>query len=493
MINPIKYLYFHARLNADSVATRRLGGALTYGQLLTLVRGIAYKLRERGVKPGQVVVTCLKSQYTDWIFNLAAMHEAAVTCSNHGFMPFPQELDAGLVITERPLQDYPQDGQIVVDDPWLQGLPTVPEDFSPVSYGSEDSLFRLVLTSGTTGQSKIVGLTVGETYTRCSGNPSASGPTQKEFCFLALSTLVGFKEAFIRLQWGGTFFHAASYQDVIRLVEAYQIECLCGSPIQLAGLVAELERTMTRLPSLKLVWYGGGEASPRLVDHLRRDLCSNVICRYGSTEVGGVSTFCVHDPAAQKGMAGYVVPEVTVQIVDENREILGAGEEGTIRIKSLGMAAGYYNNPGETQRSFLNGWFYPGDRGRILENGALILSGRTGELINRGGIKIDPMDIDYCVQNYPGVKDAAAFGFENLLGLADVCVAVVAEDGCDINELQRYSGRTLGVDRSPSVFLRIQEIPRNQMGKPMRRQMQDQLSEGLRRMLQQRSRASASK
>jgi len=493
MINPIKHLYFQAGLNADSVATRRLGGALTYGQLLTLVRGIACKLRARGIKPGQVVVTCLKSQYTDWIFNLAVMHEAAVTCSNHGFMAFPAELEPDFVVTERLLPDHSMDGQIVIDDAWLQDLPAVPEDFSPESYGSEDGLFRLVLTSGTTGQSKIVGLTVGEMYARYSGNPSASGPTQREFCFLALSTLVGFKEAFSHLMWGATFFHAASYQEVVKLVEAYRIECLCGSPIQLAGLLAEMERTMTRLPSLKVVWYGGGEASPRLVEKMRRDLCPSVICRYGSTEVGGVAMFCVHDPAVQKGMVGYIVPEATIQIVDANHMTMGIGEEGAIRIKSRGMATGYYKNPSETRRSFLDGWFYPGDRGRTLKSGALILSGRVSELINRGGIKIDPMDIDSCVQDYPGVKDAAAFSFENLLGLEDVCVAVVVEDGCDINELQKHAARMLGADKCPSVFLRVSDLPRNPMGKPMRKQLRDQLGEGLRRTLQQRSRASTPK
>ena len=274
-----------------------------------------------------------------------------------------------------------------------------------------------------------------------------------------------------------------SYQEAINLVDAFQLECITGSPIQIAGLVAELQRASRRLTSLKNVYYGGGEASPSLIDSMRRDLCVNVTCAYGSTEAGSTARFLVQDPDLQPGMVGYVVPEAEVQIVDPEDNVLGAGEEGIIRIRSSYMVQGYYNNPEETQRCFRDGWFYPGDRGRLLPSGALVLAGRSGELINRGGIKIDPMEIDRCLQDCHGVKDAAAFSFENLQNAEDVCVALVVEDGCDFGALRRHVAQVLGRDRSPAVFLRVQEIPRNQMGKPQRKQMREQLGENLRQIL----------
>jgi acyl-coenzyme A synthetase/AMP-(fatty) acid ligase len=302
-----------------------------------------------------------------------------------------------------------------------------------------------------------------------------------------LSTMLGYMNAFSSLLWGAPFFSASSYKEVINLIDAYQIECLSGSPKQLAGLIEEIQRTSKRLTSLAMVWYGGGEASPSLLNSMRRDLCSNVVCRYGSAEAGGVSMSSVHDPKRQRGMAGYVLPEVDVQIVDADHNSVGINEEGAIRIKTPSMVKGYLNNAVETNRSFRDGWFYPGDRGKLLENGFLILSGREDELLNLGGVKVDPVTIDYCIQEYDGVRDAAAFAFENHLGLEVFCVAIVVDKGFDINGLRKHLIHNLGREYNPSVFMCLKEIPRNQMGKPLRKQMRDQLGDDLRHQLRQQA------
>ena len=489
MINPIDYLYFHARFNADAMATQRLGGGHTQVQLLALVRGIAFKLRRIGVRPGQVVVTCLKNPHTDWTLTLALMHEAAATCSNHGYTPLPKELPADLVITERTLPGFPVERQLVLDEAWLKDLPAVPGDFGPQAYASENSPFRLVLTSGTTGQSKIVAMSLDMLIKSCVYNHKPTAQLSKTFCFMALSTGLGIQMALVHYMKGAPFYHASSYAEVIQLIETCQIEGLVGSPIQLSGLIEELQRTTRRFTSLKSIYYGGGEAAPSLLNAMRRDLCPHVVCGYGSTEAGGVSRFQVHDPSLHPGMVGYVIPEAQVQIVNPADEVLPPGEEGLIRIRTIYMVHEYYNNPEETRRFFRDGWFYPGDRGKFLANGALILVGREGERINRGGIKIDPADIDRCVQDHPGVKDAAAFSFENLAGVEDVCVAIVVDDGFDIGGLQKHVFQTLGLDRNPSVFLRLAGIPRNQMGKALRKEMRERLGEGVRQMLRQRDSA----
>lgn len=479
-MNPIQYLYFRAKFHSDSVAIRRLGSVLTYAQLLVLVRRMACKLRQLGIRPNQVVVTCLIQQQTDWTMALALMHEGVVTCSNHGFAPVPEDLEADFIITEKVVPGSSHGKTLLVDEAWLKDLPAVPEDFGPLSYGSGASLFRLVLTSGTTGQSKVVGLSVGEFLSRCMDNTQPTPPGSKAVCLFGLSTMLGFMAAFNSLLWGVTYYHANYFKEVINLIDAFQIEYLSGSPNQLAGVIEELQWTSKRLTSLVMVCYGGGEVSPSLLDKMRRDLCPNVTCRYGSTEAGGVSMLLVHDPNCQRGMAGYVLPEAEVQIVDASHTALTFNEEGQIRIKTPSLVKGYYNNPRETSRSFKDGWFYPGDRGKFLKNGLLILLGRESELINRGGVKVDPMAIDRCIQDFPGVQDAAAFSFENHLGLVDICVAMVVQNEFDLKALQKHIIAALGIDRDPSVFMRIKEIPRNQMGKPLRKQLQDSFGEGLR-------------
>ena len=186
-------------------------------------------------------------------------------------------------------------------------------------------------------------------------------------------------------------------------------------------------------------------------------------------------------------MVGYVVPEAEVQVVGPDDAVLGTGEEGLIRIRTSYMVQGYYNDPEETRRCFRDGWFYPGDRGKFLASGALILAGRAGELINRGGIKIDPVELDRCILDFPGVMDAAAFSFENLENVEDVGVALTVAEGFDFGALREHVVRLLGRDRSPAVLLRVQAIPRNQMGKPQRKLMRERLGESLRQILRRRS------
>ncbi|HWQ10980.1 MAG TPA: fatty acid--CoA ligase family protein, partial [Holophaga sp.] len=429
MKNPIEYLYFRTRFNGSAIATQRLGRGLSNTQFLALVRGVACKLRNAGVGPRQVVVTCLKNPHTDWILTLALMHEAVVTCSNHGFAPIPAGLSPDLVITEQAMPGVPAGSQLVIDDAWLRELPAVPGDFAAKAYEGEDSLFRIVLTSGTTGQSKIVAYAMDQLLKSCANNFSSTGGPSRSLCFLGLSTSRGFKEAFIRYLWGAPFYYAQTHPEAIDLVDAFQIECITGSPVQISDLITALRRSSRRLTSVQNVYYTGGEAAPSLINIMRQDLCPNVTCSYGSTEAGSAARFLVQDPDHQRGMVGYVVPEAEVQIVGPDDTVLGTGEEGLIRIRTSYMVQGYYNNPEETQRCFRDGWFYPGDRGRFLPGGALILAGRAGELINRGGVKIDPAALDRCVQDFPGVLDAAAFSFENLQNVEDLCVALTVAEG----------------------------------------------------------------
>ena len=108
---------------------------------------------------------------------------------------------------------------------------------------------------------------------------------------------------------------------------------------------------------------------------------------------------------------------------------------------------------------FCDGWFYPGDRGRLLANGSLwYWRAARVQLINRGGTKIAPTDIDQRLLEYPGIIDAAAFGFENHLGAEDVCAALVVAEGFDMNALQVYLGKALASHLQPSLLV---VTPRN--------------------------------
>ena len=477
MLNLIDHLYFRAKFQPDAIALQSLNSSISNRMLLMLVQKVARKLRERGVKPGHVVVTCLPEKNIDWIVTLALFHEATVTCSNHGYSQIPSELDVDYFVTKRSIPHFHLDKTIVVDPEWFKQDPTQQTDTDPVSYESEESLCRLVLTSGTTGQRKVVPLTISQVESRVKSYVGRWSSYGSEVNVMALSTYGGFNVALGNLLAGTPLYYANSASDLLVLLDQFQVGFLAGSPAQLANLINEIQKTSFRLTSLKAVRYGGGPASARLINNIQSILCPNVIDSYSSTEAGNICAHLAHTAREIGGAAGYPLPNVEIQVVDENGLILGFNQEGAVRVKTPYMVHGYFNNTEKTMVFFKAGWFFPGDRGKILKDGMLVLCGREGELINRGGIKIDPGSIDPMICDFEGVEDAAVFGAESFSGVEELCVALVVTDRFQIKQLKENLIRSLGQARAPSFFFRVKKIPRNEMGKPLRHELTRMLEE----------------
>ena len=123
--------------------------------------------------------------------------------------------------------------------------------------------------------------------------------------------------------------------------------------------------------------------------------------------------------------------------------------------------------------SFRAGWFHPGDRGMLNASGHLVLDGRDSELINLGGVKIDPASVDAVIEGFPGVTDAAAFVIERRAGVPELGLAVVAEANGDLRALDRMLRQRMP-GKHPTVFGRVATIPRNRMGKVERRRLTDE-------------------
>lgn len=479
--NPIHHLYFRAKAQPHSIAIQRLDGAVSYGQLLKVVRRIAYKLTQDGILPGQVIVTRMMDKQTEWLLTLAIMHEAAVSCSAHGASPLPPNLDPDVIVTGAPLSESAAGRArvMVIDQDWFNTLPVPAEDSEPRCYDGEENFIRLALSSGTTGKSKVIALTARSLVSRCENATCVWSSSGKEVSLFPLSTILGCLNPMHQLLNGGTLF-LGQFEDQADLLATFQIEYVFGSPMQLLGLCQQLADAAARPASVKMAIYSGGQASPRLLDKIRTVLCPSVVCVYGSTEIGRASLFLVDRQGRAAGEAGYVLPEASVEIVDEWHNPLGFNREGIVRTRTPHMATGYYADEEATRRSFHDGWFYPGDRGWLREDGMLMLAGREKELINRGGVKVDPAAIDRHLLDYKEIEDAAAFGFENAMGIEDVAVAVVSSNEIAFEQVRNSLIQALGLAYRPSALIRVETIPRNDMGKPLRGELRSQCAEGLR-------------
>jgi acyl-CoA synthetase (AMP-forming)/AMP-acid ligase II len=143
--------------------------------------------------------------------------------------------------------------------------------------------------------------------------------------------------------------------------------------------------------------------------------------------------------------------------------------EGVLRVRVKGAPSRYLNDEAASRRVFRDGWFYPGDIGTLSAEGLLYVSGRVSERINAGGIKVAPNVIEDVISQRPEVSDAAAFELINEEGISQIAVAIVPHENIDRanfnrSELRQSVQKQLR-ERTPTRWIIVKEIPRNEQGK----------------------------
>jgi acyl-CoA synthetase (AMP-forming)/AMP-acid ligase II len=160
---------------------------------------------------------------------------------------------------------------------------------------------------------------------------------------------------------------------------------------------------------------------------------------------------------------------VDVAIMDEGGALLPTGTQGEVVVRGPNVTRGYHNNPEANAVSFTKGWFRTGDRGVLDGEGYLTLVGRIKELINRGGEKISPLEIDVVLLAHPAVLEVATFAAPDPKYGEEVHVAVVLKGSATIEELQAHCRSRLADFKVPKVVYVTNELPRTATGKVLRR------------------------
>ncbi len=153
--------------------------------------------------------------------------------------------------------------------------------------------------------------------------------------------------------------------------------------------------------------------------------------------------------------------------------LLKAGERGEVVIRGANVITGYENNPEANASSFVNGWFRTGDQGFLDEDGYLLLTGRLKEMINRGGEKISPREIDEVLLGHPAVAEAVAFGAPHPTWGEEVAAAVVLKSDATEADLLSYCRERMADFKRPKQIHITTAIPRTATGKIQRRVVAD--------------------
>ncbi|MCS3453591.1 MULTISPECIES: AMP-binding protein [Bradyrhizobium] len=219
----------------------------------------------------------------------------------------------------------------------------------------------------------------------------------------------------------------------------------------------------------------GGAPLPRTVQEgLQHALGVPVLEHYGSSEAAQIAANQLPPGPNRPGTCGRPWPD-TVAIVGEDGHPLAAGERGEIWIRGPTVTSGYLDAPELNQAAFTKGWFHTGDIGSLDEDGFLSLHGRLSELINRGGEKISPAEIEAALLRHSAVAEAAAFAISHPRLGEDVAVAIVPHRGAQpaAAELRQFLQRELASFKIPRRILTLDHLPKGVTGKVQRRRLRE--------------------
>jgi acyl-CoA synthetase (AMP-forming)/AMP-acid ligase II len=194
-----------------------------------------------------------------------------------------------------------------------------------------------------------------------------------------------------------------------------------------------------------------------------------VLEAYAMTEASHQMTSNPLPPAVHKPGSVGRGANVDVAIMDEAGNLLPAGGAGEVVVRGANVMHGYHNNPEANAQAFTKGWFRTGDRGVLDADGYLTLVGRIKELINRGGEKISPLEVDAALLSHPAVAEAASFAAPDAKYGEEVHAAVVLKAEAAAQELTAHCLARLADFKVPKVFHVVRELPKGPTGKVQRR------------------------
>lgn len=336
-------------------------------------------------------------------------------------------------------------------------------------------MVRYVYSSGTTGQPKCVALTNRSLEARIAHTCLSMNQRTLQGAALNMigfSTIAGIMAPIITHATGSLLCFSGSYAEALSMMRLFNVTSLGGAVVQIQGLLKVLGDAAPP-SSLRCVAVAGSKLPIRMLNEIRARLSSYVLGSYGSTEIGALTFASAADLERDEGAVGHLLPWVEMQIVDDESQALPIGREGVIRARSPELAF-YVDEHGTPVAPSQDGWFYPGDYGRIEPDGLVVITGRTSEVINRGGVIVAPDLIEEVLRLDPMISDAAVVGVPTEAGIDQIWAAVVAPFALDLDAVMAAARLQLN-ERAPDRLFQVEALPRAESGKVKRNALRDEL------------------
>jgi malonyl-CoA/methylmalonyl-CoA synthetase len=227
--------------------------------------------------------------------------------------------------------------------------------------------------------------------------------------------------------------------------------------------------------NIRLFTCGSAPIRAEVLPELQAILGRPIINRYGMTEAHVITSLPLDGPWPV-GSVGLPLDGVELQVVTAEGQEAKPGEVGAVRIRGPNLFPSYWRKPEATRAAFATGWFDTGDLGSRDAAGFLTLVGRQNDLIIVNGYNVYPQVVERVVNDCPGVKESAVVGLPDPRRGERVAVAVVRSDpALDVARLQAWWSERLIEYQRPLTVVFVEALPRNTMGKVLRRELRDRM------------------
>lgn len=503
----LERIFEQARQRPQAIALRRCDGtsALRYAELMAHVNALAAALHAQSVSPGSRILVLSDNGPETYLSVLACAKLGAIAVLADGNLPSATIDRFGEIAAPSAILIAP--GSRVDLSALSQSLHSIPvmkveldthcgnlvatdADFRCPGGGADDPL-AMIFTSGTTGEPKAV-LLANRTFYAVQDILRDTGLNwvswvdgETTYSPLPATHIGGLWWILTCLMRGGVCITGGeNTTSLLEILSKNEVATTCVVPTLLAKLIAELKATDEKIPSLRLLGYGGSRAVAADVRFIEA-LGVRTAQVYGLSETG-CTALCLptdEDSIAkiEAGAVGRPYPGIEVYL--EGPDASGPTTQGaapgasfgTLWIKSPANMLGYWNNAERTREVLVDGWVNTGDLLERHEDGFFYIKGRSSEMFISGGVNIAPDEVDRIAEGVEGVREAACYEiadpeFGALVGLAVVPSAELDESAArKLKQMiaARFRQQAESMAR-PSTIAIVSEIPRTQSGKVMR-------------------------
>jgi fatty-acyl-CoA synthase len=480
----------HARFAPGAAAIRFDGAAISYAELARRIRCAAAVLADAGVARGDAVAYLGLNSPAELVLLFA--------CARLGAMLVPLNWRLAPPEHARVLADCPprllfvepaftEHARAIEGAARATGIDALDRDFagSRAPEGEENSALLLCYTSGSTGAPKGVVLTQRALFWNAVNSAHMHDLTSAD---RVLTTLPMFHVGGMNIQTLPALHAGACVTLHARFDPAATLEALERDRITLTVLVpAQLDALMqlprwasADLSSLRMITTGSTIVSEGFV-RKASGRGVPVIQVYGSTETCPIAAYVRAADALRKaGSAGAPALHCEVKVVDEAGAELPAGGDGEILVRGPNVASRYWNAPGETAQTFVDGWYRSGDVGHFDAEGHLYVVSRKKDMIISGGENIYPAEVENVLLECPAIEEACVVGRPEARWGETVVAAVVLKPGRRMTEAEAmalFQGR-IARYKHPREVRFLERLPRSALGKVQREVLRAAIAAG---------------